>query len=102
MARNGAEVLKKKNTKLEAYLKRNLDADTFERIRASEACIVCSEKEDKAFKFVVLSDEWLYLSENPPKKLYQTVNLADIVSVDLVSGELPGYDELEVGLDLLD
>ena len=85
MARNGADVLSKKNSKLQAFLKRNLDADTFERVRASDSCIVCSEKEDKAFKFVVLSDEWVYLTENPPKRIYETVHLADVVSVELVS-----------------
>ena len=63
MARNGADVLSKKNSKLEAFLRRNLDLDSVERIRATESCIVCSEREDKAFKYVVLSDEWLYLKQ---------------------------------------
>lgn len=84
MARYGSEPALKKDSKLEAFLKRNLDVSCAERIRASESCIVCSEREDKAFKYVVLSDEWLYLAENPPKKLQEAVHLRDIVSVELV------------------
>ena len=76
MARNGADVLAQKNNKLDAFLKRHLDADTFEGLRAKEACIVCSEKEDKAYKFVILSDEWIYLTENPPKKIEPVVHPA--------------------------
>ena len=91
MARNGGDVLGKKNSKLEAFLKRNLDVDTYERIRAHEHCIVCSEKEDKAFKFVLLSDEWIYLTENPPKKIYESVHLRDVISVDLVSTDYSAY-----------
>jgi len=50
-------------------LKRALDFDTYERIRAHESCVVCSEKEDKAFKFLILCDSWIYLMDNDPGKL---------------------------------
>ncbi|KAK2165460.1 hypothetical protein NP493_1364g00030 [Ridgeia piscesae] len=92
MARNGSDVLTKKYSKLESFLKRNLDVDTFERIRTHEACIVCSEKEDKVYKFVVLSDERIYLTENPPKKISveKSVNLRDVVSVELLN-EYPEF-----------
>ncbi len=85
MARNNTEQQAKSNNKLEAFLKRNLDSDSFERIRAHDACLVCSSKEDKAFKFVILSDEWIYLSENPPKNLYETIHLKDLTSVELIN-----------------
>ena len=85
MARNGADAFVKRNSKLEAFLKRNVDEDTFERLRAHEPCVVCSKKEDKAFKFVVISDEWIYLTENPPKKVSEEVHLGNIVSIKLVS-----------------
>jgi hypothetical protein len=85
MARNGTDQIVKKNSKLEAFLKRNLDVDTYEKIRGHDSCIVCSEKEDKAFKYIVLTDEWLYLTENPPKKVYETVHLKDLLSIELVS-----------------
>ncbi len=80
MARNGGDVLVKRNIKLEAFLKRHLDEDTYESIRTHEACL-----EKKDFKFIILSDEWIYLTENPPKKIYETVHFGDIVSVELVS-----------------
>ena len=84
MAREASSLVKR-NGNLEAFLARQLDRDQYERIRSHESCIVCSEKEKKAFKFVILSDEWIYLSENPPKKLSQTVHLKNIASIELVS-----------------
>ena len=84
MARGISDLLVKKNSKLESYLKRFLSEETYERIRAYESCIICSEKEKKAFKYVVLGDEWIYLTENPPKTIQQTVNLGDVVDVELV------------------
>ncbi|OWF37764.1 uncharacterized protein C12orf56-like isoform X2 [Mizuhopecten yessoensis] len=85
MARSGSESLFKKNTKLESYLKRNLSDEAFERVRAYESCIVVSEKENKAFKYVILGDESIYLTENPPKNLQESVYLKDIVAVELVN-----------------
>ncbi|XP_069100959.1 uncharacterized protein C12orf56-like [Argopecten irradians] len=85
MARSGSESLFKKNTKLESYLKRNLTDEAFERVRAYESCIVVSEKENKAFKYVILGDESIYLTENPPKNLQESVHLKDIVAVELVN-----------------
>ena len=84
MARNAGDVLVKRNSKLESFLKKNLDEDTFQKIRYHEACIVCSDKEDKAYKFVVLTDDWIYLTENPPKKVQPVVHLGDVLSVELV------------------
>ena len=60
---------RKSHDRLESFLKRVLDFDTYERIRAHESCIVCSEKENKAFRFVVLCDSWIYLIDNDPAKL---------------------------------
>ena len=71
--------------KLNTFLKRVLDADTYERIRHRDACIVCSKKEDKAFKFILISDEILYVTENPPTSITEVMRLTDIVSVRLVS-----------------
>ncbi len=56
-----------------------------QRIRCHEACIVVSDTEDKAYKFVVLTDDWLYLTENPPKRVHPVVHLGDVLSVELVS-----------------
>lgn len=75
----------KKNGKFESFLKRTITEEAFERVRAYESCIVVSEKENKSFKFVVLSDERIYLTENPPKTLQEVVHLKDVTSVELVS-----------------
>ncbi|XP_041379552.1 uncharacterized protein C12orf56-like [Gigantopelta aegis] len=85
MARGISDLLVKKNSKLESYLKRFLSEETYERIRAYESCIIFSEKEKKAFKYVVLGDEWIYLTENPPKTIQQTVHLGDVIDVELVN-----------------
>ena len=82
MARSGPDVLVKRNSKLEAFLKRSLDEEVFERIRTHEACV-----EEKKYKYVIISDEWIYLTENPPKKLIPCVHLADVVKIELVSLE---------------
>lgn len=85
MARSTVESLFKKNSKLESFLKKSMNDETFERVRAYESCIVVSEKENKAFKYAVLGDEWIYLTENPPKSVVEEVSMRDIVSVDLVN-----------------
>ena len=87
MARGSIDILLRKNSKLESFLRRTLSEDTYERIRAYESCIVVSEKENKAFKYVVLGDEWIYLTENPPKAVQESVCLRDLISVELVSLE---------------
>lgn len=77
--------MQKKNSKLESFLYRKLPEHRYERIRGYESCIVVSEKENKAFKYVVLGDEWIYLTENPPKTIQESVALGDVISVELVS-----------------
>lgn len=87
MARGNADVLFKKNSKLESFLKRTLPEEAFERVRGYEACIIVTEKENKGFKYCVLDDEYIYQAENPPKSredLQVMVPLKEIISVDLV------------------
>ena len=72
------------DVKLMVFLKKNLLVEVFERIRLTEQCIVCSSKDDKRFMFVVLSDEWVYLTENPPKNIFEAVHIGDIESISLV------------------
>lgn len=82
---SGNAELHKRNSKFESFLKRTLPDEVFERIRAHEACIVVSEHENKTFKYAVVSDEKLYLTENPPKTMQEVLHFKDIVSVELVS-----------------
>ena len=42
------------DSKLEAFLKRNLDVETFEKVRTHEPCIVCSDSEDKVCLFSMI------------------------------------------------
>ncbi|XP_013064810.2 uncharacterized protein C12orf56-like isoform X1 [Biomphalaria glabrata] len=82
--------LYKKDSKFESFLKRSFSDEAFERVRAYESCVISSEKESKAFKFIVLSDERLYLTENPPKTVEEAVHLKDVISVELVN-EFPDF-----------
>ena len=78
--------MQKKNSKLETFLYHALPDQKYERIRGYESCIVVSEKENKSFKYVVLGDEWIYLTDNPPKgkTIQEAVCLGDVMSVELV------------------
>lgn len=84
MAHFENDSLTKRSSKFDNFLKKNLDEHSYDKVRAYEACIVCSSKETKAFKYVVLSDEQLYLTENPPKTISVAVELSDIVNIELV------------------
>jgi len=99
MAKANKDV-RKCHDRLETFLRRALDFDTYERIRAHESCIVSSEKENMAFKFVILCDSWIYLVDNDPgmlsiknprksaedlqKCLSKVIHLQDIISVSQV------------------
>lgn len=92
-----ADDSRKHNIRLETFLKRVLDFDTYERIRSHESCIVNSEKETRAFKYVILCDTWIYLIDNAPDKLTQktplkadqnitrVIHLRDIASLSQVT-----------------
>lgn len=77
--------MQKKYSNLESFLLRTLPDNKYERIRGYEPCIVVSEKENKAYKFVILGDECIYLTENPPKTVQEALSLRDVVSVELVN-----------------
>ena len=88
MARNGDDLTScKRDAKLENFLKQKLSEKVYERIRAYEACIAQSRKVKRNFKFVVLSDERIYITDNPPKVIREeeSVHLADVTSIQLVS-----------------
>ncbi|EPQ11736.1 Hypothetical protein D623_10022919, partial [Myotis brandtii] len=57
----------------------------YDAIRAYEPCIVVSDSEKHTFKYLVLSDRLIYLTENPPKSIRQVVDLRDVVAIDLHS-----------------
>jgi hypothetical protein len=87
MERNGVDPINKKNSKLETFLKRNLDSDAYERIRYHESCIVLSDKQpklDKALCYVVVGHDFIYLTENPPKTIRGEAPFKNVLDIELV------------------
>ncbi|XP_036025534.1 uncharacterized protein C12orf56 homolog [Onychomys torridus] len=72
------------NSRLDAFLRRHLPPEVYDAVRAYEPCIVVSEAEKHTFRYVVLSDRLIYLTENPPKSIRRVVALRDVVAIDLI------------------
>ncbi|XP_036011652.1 uncharacterized protein C12orf56 homolog isoform X2 [Mus musculus] len=72
------------NSRLDAFLRRHLPPEVYDAVRAYEPCIVVSDAEKHTFKYVVLSDRLIYLTENPPKSIRRVVALRDVVAIDLI------------------
>lgn len=72
------------NCRLDAFLRRHLPPEVYDAVRAYEPCIVVSDAEKHSFKYVVLSDRLIYLTENPPKSIRRVVALRDVVAIDLI------------------
>ncbi|XP_041112979.1 uncharacterized protein C12orf56-like [Polyodon spathula] len=86
MARHGTQGFScKRNSKLDSFLKRNLEQSVYERVRACEACVVISETVKKVFMHVVLSDHCIYLTENPPRTIQAAVRFSNISGIELVN-----------------
>ena len=80
--------LTKKYEKVDSFLKRFLSHSRYTGVRLIEPCVAVSDAYNKQFKFVVLADEWLYVTENPPKvakDIQEVTRIVDITSVELVS-----------------
>uniref|UniRef100_A0AAA9RYV5 Chromosome 5 C12orf56 homolog n=1 Tax=Bos taurus TaxID=9913 RepID=A0AAA9RYV5_BOVIN len=74
----------RKNSRLDAFLRRHLPPEVYDAVRAYEQCIVVSDSEKHTLKYVVLTDRLIYLTENPPKSIRRVVALRDIVAIDLI------------------
>nr|XP_023414202.1 uncharacterized protein C12orf56 homolog [Loxodonta africana] len=72
------------NSRLDTFLRRHLPPEIYDAIRAYESCVVVSDSEKHTFKYVVLSDRVIYLTENPPKSIRRVVALRDVVAIDLI------------------
>nr|XP_042119045.1 uncharacterized protein C12orf56 homolog [Peromyscus maniculatus bairdii] len=72
------------NSRLDAFLRRHLPPEVYDAVRAYEPCIVVSDAEKHTFRYVVLSDRLIYLTENPPKSIRRVVALRDVVAIDLI------------------
>ncbi|XP_043820827.1 uncharacterized protein C12orf56 homolog [Dromiciops gliroides] len=74
----------RRNSRLDSFLKRHLRQEVYDAIRAYELCIVVSDTEHRTFKYVVLSDRLIYLTENPPRSIRGVVALKDVQAIDLI------------------
>ncbi|XP_021525910.2 uncharacterized protein C12orf56 homolog isoform X2 [Aotus nancymaae] len=72
------------NNRLDVFLRRHLPPEVYDAVRAYEQCIVVSNSENHTLKYVVLSDRFIYLTENPPKSIRRVVALRDVVAIDLI------------------
>uniref|UniRef100_A0A5F5PPZ8 Chromosome 6 C12orf56 homolog n=1 Tax=Equus caballus TaxID=9796 RepID=A0A5F5PPZ8_HORSE len=75
------------NSRLDAFLRRHLPPAVYDAVRAYEPCVVVSDSEKHALKYVVLSDRLIYLTENPPKSIRRVVALRDVVAIDLIDDD---------------
>lgn len=77
-----------KYQKVYNFLKRVLSQERYEGIRLVEPCVLVAPGFNKVFKYAVLGDEMLYITENPPKSskdINMAIDLSTITSVDVVS-----------------
>ncbi|KAI3366613.1 hypothetical protein L3Q82_009294 [Scortum barcoo] len=87
MARTDAS---RRNVRLDSFLKRNTDRTVYDRIRASEPCVVVSDTVNKVYMHVVLSDERVYLTEYPPRALTAAFSFSRVRDIALVN-DLPDF-----------
>ncbi|KAM3587458.1 uncharacterized protein V6R79_006060 [Siganus canaliculatus] len=91
MARTGpGSLLSRRNMKLDSFLKRTMERAVYERILASEPCVVISETFNKVYMHVVLSDERVYLTEYPPRTLTEAFSFRRVRDIELVN-DLPDF-----------
>ncbi|XP_068162715.1 uncharacterized protein C12orf56 homolog [Antennarius striatus] len=91
MARFGSDSLpSRRNMKLDAFLKRNMDRAVYERIRSYEPCVVISDTINKMYMHVVLTDTCVYLTEYPPRALTAAFNFRRVRDIELVN-DLPDF-----------
>ncbi|CAB4025186.1 Hypothetical predicted protein, partial [Paramuricea clavata] len=86
-------VFTKKYEKVDSFLKRFLSHSRYTGVRLIEPCVALSDVYNKQFKFVVLADEWLYVTENPPKvakDIQEVTRILDITSVELIN-DVPDF-----------
>ena len=76
---------KRYDVKLDSFLRRTLPSEEYERVSASEPCVVLSPDDKRVHRHVILGHHSLYLTEFPPKSLKTAVHLRDVQSVRMVS-----------------
>lgn len=69
--------------KFDSFLKRVLLHTEYKEVKAYEPCVVLTAKKH-AFRFTFITNERIYVTENPPKSLLFHLDLKEIVAVKLV------------------
>ncbi len=75
---------------VDRFCRRSLDPETFNRLRCVEPCLVGAAHGKPTYKFVLLTDDTLFLTENPPKRVTPAMTLRNIRSIALVR-QRPSY-----------
>eukprot|EP00047_Mylnosiga_fluctuans_P020821 m.96730 g.96730 ORF g.96730 m.96730 type:complete len:543 (+) comp8643_c0_seq1:85-1713(+) len=81
---------------VDRFLHRKLPEDQYRSLRAVEPCVVSCTPDARAVKFVALSDDGLYVCENPPRKVQLLLVYSDISQVEVVH-DIPKFLQHEVG-----
>ncbi|XP_024138207.1 uncharacterized protein C12orf56 homolog isoform X1 [Oryzias melastigma] len=91
MARTGSgTLLTRRNPRLDSFLKRNTERGVYERIRASEPCVVVSDRIHRVYMHVVLSDERVYVTEFSPRTLITAASFRRVRDIQRVN-DLPDF-----------
>lgn len=71
------------SSKFDSFLKRVLVNSEYKEVKAHEPCVVLLAKKH-AFRYIFLTNERIYITQNPPKSLLFHLDLKEIVAVKLV------------------
>ncbi|XP_046840038.1 uncharacterized protein C12orf56-like [Xenia sp. Carnegie-2017] len=83
----------KKFEKVDSFLRRILPRHLYSTVRLIEPCIAVSNVYNRKLKFVILTDEQLYVVENSPKQskdIEEVSRILDIISVELIN-DVPNF-----------
>eukprot|EP01135_Chromosphaera_perkinsii_P006581 Nk52_evm6s553 gene=Nk52_evmTU6s553 len=75
-----------RESKVDSFFRRHLSHHQYANIRFYEECIISGDKgKSKAFHYLMLSGQALYLTEYPPKTIQGWIKLPDIIEIKLAN-----------------
>ncbi|KAJ9577470.1 hypothetical protein L9F63_005971, partial [Diploptera punctata] len=72
---------KKKNSKLESFLKRSLPASVYSDTRYYEGCVVRVGKTALCYNYVIVTGQSILLADYPPRTIHEAVQFCDVTSI---------------------
>ena len=75
---------KRHDVRLDNFLRKNLVQENYERIHASEPCVLISPVEKRVHRYVILGHTHLFSTEFPPRTLRTLLKLKDIALINVV------------------